>query len=309
MSTYVIGDIQGCFDELQQLLDQIAFDPAHDTLWFVGDLVNRGTGSLQTLRFVKSLGDNAITVLGNHDLHLLALFCGVRPKGKDPTLEPILNAEDSHALIHWLCRQPLLHREDNTVMVHAGLHRNWGIDTAESLAKEIEAKLASARIAANPAVNLDADPESEIEGTVDLEALRSTMASLYGATTGTWSDNEGTDNRLRYAVNCFTRMRFCDQNGTPDFKNSGAPGTQPDTLVPWFELQNESQKQHTLLIGHWAAMGLQTIDNLYALDSGCVWGNTLTAMRLSDKKQYHVKCTSYQRQSPHGNAKAWRSST
>ena len=119
------------------------------------------------------------------------------------------------------------------------------------------------------------------------------MTSLYGATEGTWSDNANTTHRLRYAVNCFTRMRFCNQMGTPDFRNSGPPGSQADNLVPWFELQNESQRQHTLLIGHWAAMGLQTIDNLHALDSGCVWGNSLTGLRLSDRKLYHIECTNY----------------
>lgn len=294
----MIGDVQGCFDELQLLVDKISFDPAHDTLWFVGDLVNRGHGSLQTLRFVKSLGDNAVTVLGNHDLHLLALFCGLRPPGKDPTLDPILEAPDAHALIHWLLQQPLLHREGNFTMVHAGLHREWSIDTAAALAKEIESQLSNVGhlTESAPTINPDTDLETETRTAekVDLEALYATMQSLYGQTEGTWSDNAETGNRLRYAVNCFTRMRFCDHAGTPDFKHSGPPGSQPETLVPWFELQNETQRQQTLLIGHWAAMGLQTIDNLHALDSGCVWGNSLTALRLSDLKRYSVECTNYQ---------------
>jgi len=278
MSTYVIGDVQGCFDELQQLLDKIEFNPAHDTLWFVGDLVNRGSGSLETLRFVKSLEDKAVTVLGNHDLHLLALACGVRPAGKDPTLEPILSAADFQSLIHWLLRRPLLHSEDSFVMVHAGLHKDWSMGTATSLAREIESELAKAAGA---------------EERVDLDTLHSTMKALYGATDGTWSDNAATDNRLRYAVNCFTRMRFCDIQGTPDFKFSGPPGSQPSTLTPWFEMQNESQQQRTLCIGHWAAMGLKAVDNLHALDSGCVWGNSLTAMRLSDRRLYQIDCSSY----------------
>lgn len=309
MSTYVIGDVQGCYDELQQLLDRISFDPADDTLWFVGDLVNRGTGSLQTLRFVKSLGNSAVTVLGNHDLHLLALYCGVRPTGKDPTLEPVLNAPDSHALIQWLLQQPLLHREDNLVMVHAGLHRDWSIETAVCLAREIETQLQTASTI-HPSTQSEigrkikkvanADNDTSISKVADDDAekpdvktLHAVMTSLYGATEGTWSDNANTTHRLRYAVNCFTRMRFCNQMGTPDFRNSGPPGSQADNLVPWFELQNESQRQHTLLIGHWAAMGLQTIDNLHALDSGCVWGNSLTGLRLSDRKLYHIECTNY----------------
>ena len=285
MSTYVIGDVQGCFNELELLVDKIGFDPAHDTLWFVGDLVNRGPGSLETLRLVKSLGDNAVTVLGNHDLHLLALHCGMRPVGKDPTLDPILHAPDRDELMNWLLQQPLLHREDNFVMVHAGLHRDWSIDTAVEIAQEIEQELKKS------STRTDTDggrPSSATSTLVDTDSLYTTMKSIYGGTEGTWSENATTANRLRYAVNCFTRMRFCDNHGTPDFNQSGPPGSQPDALVPWFTIQNKSQRQHALLIGHWAAMGLQIIDNLHALDSGCVWGNSLTAMRLADRKLYQV---------------------
>jgi bis(5'-nucleosyl)-tetraphosphatase (symmetrical) len=305
MSTYAIGDVQGCFKELELLIDRIGFDPAHDTLWFVGDLVNRGPGSLETLRLVKSLGDNAITVLGNHELHLLALHCGMRPTGKDPTLDPILRAPDCDELMNWLLQQPLLHREDNFVMVHAGLHCDWSIDKAVELAQEIEHELKKSatntvadrsgpssvipELAKTEAAKTETDT-AEAAKLVDRQSLCDSMKSIYGGTEGTWSENAESPNRLRYAVNCFTRMRFCDPNGTPDFSQSGPPGSQPDALVPWFTLQNQSQQQHNLLIGHWAAMGLQIIDNLYALDSGCVWGNSLTAMRLSDRKLYQVDC-------------------
>ena len=245
MSTYVIGDVQGCYDELRQLLNLIAFDPARDTLWFTGDLVNRGAGSLQTLRFVKSLGNSAITVLGNHDLHLLAIYCGIRPAGKDPTLTPILEAPDVHSLVNWLAGRPVLYQSGDYVMVHAGLHCDWSIDVASTLAREIESLLA---FATGPR---DEDTRS---------SLNAALTSLYGASSGTWSKNAPTKSRLCYAMNCFTRMRFCDRQGVPDFRYSGAPGSQPDSLLPWFELQNESQRQHTLLIGHWAAMGLRTVD-------------------------------------------------
>lgn len=291
MSIYVIGDVQGCYHELQQLIDKIAFDPAADKLWFTGDLVNRGSGSLQTLRFVKSLGESAVTVLGNHDIHLLALYCGVRPTGKDPTLEPILNAEDADELICWLAHQPMLHRDEKHLMVHAGLHRDWSVNFAASLAKEIETELRKVSATKPPGEVLGEAPGEP--QTCSRESLYPVIKSLYGPTTGTWAQNEATTDRLRYAVNCFTRMRFCESNGTPDFKHSGPPGSQPQSLVPWFELQNESQKSYTCLTGHWAAMGLKFHDNLCALDTGCVWGNDLTAMRLSDKQLTQVQCTAY----------------
>jgi len=287
MSIYVIGDVQGCYDELRKLVDQIAFDPEADTLWFTGDLVNRGSGSLQTLRFVKSLGTRAITVLGNHDLHLLAIYCGIRPTGKDPTLEPILEAPDVHDLIQWLAGRPILHREGKNVMVHAALHRDWTLDAATALAHEIESSLVSATRQGSSSEDLFE------ENTTLKKSLRSVLASLYGTTDGTWAQNNHTAHRLRYATNCFTRMRFCNRHGVPDFQHSGPPGSQPDSLVPWFEMQNDSQLQHSIFIGHWAAMGLHTAGNLRALDSGCVWGNSLTAMRLADQRIFSVSCSGY----------------
>jgi bis(5'-nucleosyl)-tetraphosphatase (symmetrical) len=281
LSTYVIGDVQGCHDELQHLIDKIAFDPATDKLWFVGDLVNRGRGSLETLRFVKSLGSSAVSVLGNHDIHLLALYCGVRPAGQDPTLDPVLQAEDVEPLLHWLLHRPLLHRDGTQLMVHAGLHRDWSIATACELANEIESALTSAC--------------SEDDTSIDREELRSVIKQLYGRTSGTWADNAATDQRLRYALNCLTRMRFCTDDGTPDFSCSDPPGSQPAPLLPWYELQNSEQRRHQLFIGHWSALGLRTIDNLCALDSGCVWGNSLSAMRLADGETFSIACSAYAR--------------
>lgn len=281
MNTYVIGDVQGCHDELQRLIDKIAFDPTADKLWFVGDLVNRGRGSLQTLRFVKSLGSSAVSVLGNHDIHLLALYCGVRPTGKDPTLDPVLQADDAEPLLHWLLQRPLLHREGTQLMVHAGLHSDWSIVTACELANEIESALRGVC--------------GEDGASIDRAALREVIKQLYGRTSGSWAENSATDQRLRYALNCMTRMRFCAPDGTPDFTCSDTPGSQPAPLLPWYELQNSEQRRHQLIIGHWAALGLRKIDNLCALDSGCVWGNSLSAMRLADGETFSIECSAYAR--------------
>ena len=212
MAIYAIGDLQGCYEPLQLLLQKIDFNPASDSLWFAGDLVNRGPDSLKCLQFVKSLGESAVTVLGNHDIHLLALYYGLRPRDKDPTLEQVLEAPDVDELIHWLQQQPLLHVQDNFVLVHAGLHPRWPIETALQLADEIH----------------------QVVSTLEDKA---SLAPLYGGSEGEWSDAAHTDARLRYAVNCFTRMRFCNQQGELDFKYNGAPGEQPEHLKPWFNIE------------------------------------------------------------------------
>ncbi len=266
MATYVIGDIQGCFEPLQRLLDKLRFDPASDTLWFAGDLVNRGPDSLATLRYVRSLGNAAVTVLGNHDIHLMALYYGLRPRGKDPTLDQVLNAPDVAELIHWLQQHPLLHRQGEHVMVHAGLHPQWTIETAESLAAELESTLQSI-------TNSDE------------------LAPLYGPTTGNWQDAESTDQRLRYALNCLTRMRFCTRKGIPDYKYSCAPGEQPAKLQPWFTVKKRPTENLTVLFGHWAALGVHKQPGIYALDSGCVWGNTLSALKLEDYSLHQASCS------------------
>ena len=265
MATYAIGDIQGCFEPLQRLLEKLRFDPAEDTLWFAGDLVNRGPQSLDTLRFVKSLGKSAVTVLGNHDIHLFALYYGLRPLGKDPTLEQVLDAPDAQALIEWLQQQPMLHREGDNVMVHAGLHPHWTIETATSLARELEAILQS--------VN-----------------SKETLAPLYGPSQGEWVQAEQTEHRLRYALNCFTRMRFCNKKAVPDFKYSCAPGEQPEKLQPWFAAKNRPTESLSIIFGHWAALGVHQQPGIHALDSGCVWGNALTALNISDKSLHQVDC-------------------
>ncbi len=266
MATYAIGDVQGCFEPLQRLLEKLRFDPANDTLWFAGDLVNRGPQSLESLRFVKSLGQSAITVLGNHDIHLLALYYGLRPRGKDPTLEQVLDAPDVEELIVWLQQQPLLHQNESKVLVHAGLHPHWTIETATTLAREVEAIL------------------HKLDG-------KDALAPLYGPTDGEWASAEKSEYRLRYAVNCFTRMRFCNHKAVPDFKYSCTPGEQPKKLQPWFTIDNRPTETLSIIFGHWAALGVHQQPGIFALDSGCVWGNALTALNLDEFTFHQVACS------------------
>lgn len=266
MATYAIGDIQGCYDPLCRLLDKINFDESSDRLWFAGDLVNRGPKSLQTLRFVKSLGDTCITVLGNHDIHLLALHYKVRTrKDKDNTLFEVLDADETEELINWLQARPVLHIDDHHILVHAGIHPHWSIKSLLQLKLEIETAFSHIR-------------------------SKEQLSELYGNTKGTWGDAESSGHRLRYALNCLTRMRYCDSKAKLDFEHSGTPGSQPKNLKPWFEIDNPNLRNHTVLFGHWAALGYHQHNNIYALDSGCVWGNALTALRLEDKQVFKVKC-------------------
>ena len=268
MTIYAIGDIQGCFEPLQRLLDKLHFDPAADQLWIAGDLVNRGPDSLPTLRYIRSLQNSAVSVLGNHDFHLLALHYGIRPRrSKDSTLDQVLDAADADDLIDWLRHRPMLHHDPalNCVMVHAGLHPRWDIRDAEQLASEIEALLQST------------DPAAALK-------------QLYGDTDGNWADIRHSPDRLRYAVNCFTRMRYCRQDGSPDYACGDVPGSQPSHLFPWYDIADRPTKEHEIVFGHWAALGLHQQPGVHALDSGCVWGNCLTAARLPDFQITSVSC-------------------
>ena len=267
MATYAIGDIQGCYSSLCSLLEKIQFDVTRDHLWFAGDLVNRGPESLETLRYVKSLGDRAVTVLGNHDIHLLALYYGVRERRrKDNTLFPILDVVDSDELIQWLQAQPLIHIENNYLLVHAGIHPRWSMQTVLGL-------------------------KNELESTVNKTLSKQSLSTIYGNTEGSWEENEHGSNRLRYALNCVTRMRYCTTDAEPEYQCSVTPGNQPDCLTPWFEIPNPEFSDYTILFGHWAALGYHQHQNTYALDSGCVWGNALTALRLEDKQVFSVSCS------------------
>ena len=266
MATYAIGDIQGCFDSLQQLLAKCAFDPAHDRLWLVGDLVNRGPRSLETLRFVKSLGKAALTVLGNHDLYLLMVAeGGAKARGKDDTLQPILDAPDCAELLDWLRQQPLCHVEDDYCMVHAGLLPQWSIKKARKLAREVEAALQG-------------------------EQYREFIANMWGSQPDRWSDDLEGWPRLRAVVNAMTRMRFCSADGVMDFKVKGELARAPAGYMPWFEVPGRKSAKSVLVTGHWSALGFRLSDNMLALDSGCLWGGHLTAVRLEDRQVFQIDC-------------------
>ena len=274
MAVYAIGDIQGCYDELQELLAILRFDRQRDRLWFVGDLVNRGPKSLETLRFVRGLGSAAITVLGNHDLHLLAAAHGIRPDNiDDDTLEPILAAPDREALIDWLRCQPLLHydAELGYLMVHAGLPPQWDLELAQRCADEVETVLRGHR----------------------LEAF---LSSMYGNKPRQWSaDLDGWD-RLRFIVNCFTRMRFCDRNGRLELKSSGPPGTQPEDYYPWYEIPGRASAGINIIFGHWSSLRTTSIPGIFPTDSGCLWGGQLTALRIDTRpERIDLPCRGWQK--------------
>lgn len=257
MAIYAIGDIQGCHDELARLLEVVRFDPAADEAWFVGDLVNRGPRSLETLRLVKSLGRAAVVTLGNHDMHLLAYAAGTSTRRPEPTLRPILEAPDRAELTAWLRTRPLLHyRPDlNTLMVHAGIAPEWDPLLAVKLAREVEAVLRG-------------------------EGCAAFLAQMYGNQPDRWSPRLAGTERLRYILNCLTRVRYVRGDGALDFEENGAPGSQPAGLVPWFEVPGRAAQAVRIVFGHWSSLGLLQRANLLGLDTGCVWGRALTAVRL-----------------------------
>lgn len=268
MATYAIGDVQGCFTELQQLLALIQFNLAKDCLWFTGDLVNRGPQSLDVLRFVKSLGDKQVTVLGNHDLHLIAVAYGVQTLKNEDTLREILDAPDGNELIEWLRYRPLIHidKQHGFIMTHAGIAPCWNVKTAHALANEVETILRG-------------------------KDTGSFLKSMYGDQPDQWDDALAGAPRLRCITNYFTRMRFCYADGRLDLTYKGEIAGKPADLMPWFMLPNQLSANQKLIFGHWAALsGKCDAPNMYALDTGCVWGNSLTALRLEDEKQFSVKC-------------------
>jgi len=267
MATYAIGDIQGCFDSLQNLLERCAFDPAQDRLWLVGDIVNRGPKSLETLRFVKSLGSAALTVLGNHDLYLLMVAeGGAKFRAKDDTLQPILDAPDCTELLDWLRHQPLCHTEGDYCLVHAGLLPQWTAARARELAREVETKLQG--------------PD-----------FHDFVMNLWGSEPAGWSDDLTGWARLRVIVNAMTRMRFCTRFGIMEFKAKGKLSNAPVGHLPWFDLPDRQSAESVLVTGHWSALGLKITPNLLALDSGCLWGGHLTAVRLEDRQVFQVNCS------------------
>ncbi|WP_117235787.1 bis(5'-nucleosyl)-tetraphosphatase (symmetrical) ApaH [Vibrio maerlii] len=268
MANYIVGDIQGCFDELQLLLQQANFQPQKDTLWIAGDLVARGPKSLETLRFVKSLGASARPVLGNHDLHLLAVSEGIhRVKDKDKTAA-IFSAPDRDELLTWLRQQPLLAEHDDFVMCHAGISPQWGLNTAKACAQEIEALLRS----------------SEWQWLIK---------EMYGNGPDYWDESLTGIERYRYIINAYTRMRFVFEDGRLDFKCKLPPEeVASDELLPWFSLPNRTSLEKIVLFGHWAALMGTESHNVIGLDTGCVWGGHLTMLRWEDKQYFEQKSLS-----------------
>ncbi|NLS12381.1 symmetrical bis(5'-nucleosyl)-tetraphosphatase [Vibrio sp. SM6] len=259
MATYLVGDLQGCLDELQLLLARVEFDPARDTLWLVGDLVARGPKSLETLRFIYGLGESAKVVLGNHDLHLLAgAYAHGRVKEKDRTAA-IFSAPDKACLLEWLRGQPLLQEHDDFVMCHAGISPLWDIATAKHHAKQVEAVLQS-------------------------ERLPWLLDSMYGNSPALWSDDLNELDTLRYTINAFTRMRFVLPNGALDMHCKLPPDeVDSEQFCPWFDWPQRKPLDKTVVFGHWAALSGIARTDVIGLDTGCVWGEVMTMLRWEDK--------------------------
>jgi len=268
MATYAIGDVQGCYQQLTELLRKLDFKSDKDKLWFAGDIINRGPDSLETLRFIKSLGDNAVTVLGNHDLHLLAIANGRRKQNKKDTLQEILFAKDSDLLLDWLIHRPLMHyqKKNHVCLVHAGIHPKWSLHRALSCAKELE---------------------DILQGPKSHEFFH----HMYGDKPSKWSNELSGWDRLRFITNSFTRMRYIGNNMKLCLKEKGAPGKQPEGVKPWFEFESVD-KDLNIVFGHWSTLKDPKIKNLYPLDTGCLWGGKLTALKINNKmkKLTSIKC-------------------
>jgi len=272
MATYAIGDLQGCYDPLMMLLDKLQFSPENDTLWLVGDLVARGSQSLETLRFIHSLGDHAKCVLGNHDISLIASHYGTFKA--HPSLNALMQAPDRDELINWLRYQPLLHTDEQLgyCMVHAGISPEWDLETAKQRATEVETILQS-----------DDD-------------LKSWFKQIYHNKPRRWSNTLSGDKRHRYIMNSFTRMRYCNQHGKLNFKQKLAPKQvqrKKPHLMPWFDVPNRSKIDLKIVFGHWSTLGFYDNNQVIALDTGCVWSGELTTYQLDKiegEKRLSIQC-------------------
>lgn len=268
MATYAIGDVHGCYDELMTLLEQSPFEPHKDTLWFAGDIINRGPKSLETLRYIKGLGTKAVVVLGNHDLHLLALAHQIKkPKGSDTAIQ-IFDAPDKQELLDWLRQQPLLHYDKtlNYVMVHAGIPPIWSVETALMLASEVTAALRGPN-------------------------YTQFLSNMYGNSPDIWHDDLTGWPRLRIITNYLTRMRCCDAQGKLELLHNNGPDQAPLGYKPWFSHLKPQSNNSNIIFGHWAALnGSSNKQHIIALDTGCVWGKKLTMMRLQDQQIFSCQC-------------------
>jgi bis(5'-nucleosyl)-tetraphosphatase (symmetrical) len=272
MATYAIGDLQGCAEDFEALLQTIGFDARSDRLWLTGDLVNRGPASLDTLRLVVGLGDSAVTVLGNHDLHLLAAALGVRKIAASDTISDILQAPDRDALLTWVRTRPLAIEEtigdEQFLLVHAGVLPQWSMAKTLALAHEVEAELRSSRWA-------------------------TLVAGMYGNQPDHWDDNlQGLD-RWRVIINVLTRLRFCTAAGVLDLKSKEGAGGGPPGFHAWFDLPERKTADITVINGHWSTLGLRLTEHNLSIDTGCVWGGHLTAVRLEDRSVFSVSCDTH----------------
>ncbi|MDR2220291.1 MAG: symmetrical bis(5'-nucleosyl)-tetraphosphatase [Methylobacillus sp.] len=265
MATYAIGDIQGCYTSLCNLLEEIGFSAARDTVWLVGDLVNRGPDSLIVLRWAKAHESCLRVVLGNHDLHALAVAEGYAEAHPHDTLQPLLTAPDCDELLVWLRHCRMAYGEDDYLMVHAGLLPQWKSAQVTKLAHEVEAVLRGAD-------------------------YRAFFAHMYGNQPDHWRDDLRDMERLRLITNALTRLRVCDAAGVMDFGFKGKPSNIPAGLMPWFDAPRRKSTDKTVIFGHWSALGLMLRDKVIALDTGCLWGGQLTALRLEDRRLFQVPC-------------------
>ena len=269
MATFVIGDIQGCFDELQELVDYISYDPKKDQLWFVGDLVNRGPKSLETLRWVMSLGNSAVTVLGNHDLHLLALHAGVKEVKTTSSLYSTLHANDIDELVEWLRSQPLMlyNKQLEFALVHAGLAPQWTVKNAMRYSEEVESALQS-------------------------KNYKDFLFNMYGDQPNQWDASLKDWDRLRAITNFMTRVRYCDDQGVISFSDKGPPGTQSTGMKPWYEIATRKSQDTSVVFGHWSTLGYVNDYNVISTDTGCLWGGKLTAIKIEPKNLtiYQLDC-------------------
>lgn len=263
MATFAIGDLQGCYHSFLNLLSNCRFDPAHDRLWLVGDLINRGPHSLAVLRWMRAHNHCTTTVLGNHDLHALAVHEGFVEPHRNDTLEELFAAEDRDQLFDWLRLQSLTHAESGYLMVHAGLLPQWDAPKARILAHEVETVLRG--------------PD-----------YRNFLANMYGNQPDHWEENLSGMGRLRVITNAMTRLRVCTPDGRMEFRFKGEPRDIPDGYMPWFEIKSRKSRKDALIVGHWSALGLVVRKHFIALDSGCLWGGKLSAVRLEDRKVFQV---------------------
>jgi bis(5'-nucleosyl)-tetraphosphatase (symmetrical) len=270
---YLIGDLQGCCDALERLLQRLDFSPSRDRLWLLGDLVNRGPASLATLRRLQGLGSAATCLLGNHDLHLLAVAHGVRPAHRSDTLQPLLQAPDRDTLLDWLRQQRLAVFEAGWLMVHAGVVPQWSRDDTLAAAAEVEAVLRG-------------------------PALPDFLRAMYGNEPARWSADLAGHDRLRFTVNVLTRLRFCAADGTMDFKTKDGAGAAPAGFLPWFDVPGRRTADTPVAFGHWSTLGLLNQPMLLGLDTGCIWGGQLTAARVDGTAREIIQVDCEQAQRP-----------